>query len=107
MHMQMKMEHVVRAPAAGTVTEVHVEANGAVVAGQPLLTLARADTMATSEAEAAVVTVGAVRPDLAEVEVRHSYKLDVNRPSAVAKRRATGQRTARENVAVRLPPSVA
>jgi acetyl-CoA carboxylase carboxyltransferase component len=40
-----------------------------------------------------------VRPDLAEVNERHAFGLDENRPEAVAKRRKTGQRTARENIA--------
>src|SRR5205085_9365855 len=39
-----------------------------------------------------------VRPDLAEVIERHDLGLDENRPDAVARRRGTGQRTARENV---------
>ena len=37
--------------------------------------------------------------DLAEVIERHDIGLDHRRPDAVARRRATGQRTARENVA--------
>ena len=40
-----------------------------------------------------------IRPDLAEVIQRHAFGLDENRPEAVAKRRKTGQRTARENIA--------
>ena len=39
-----------------------------------------------------------VRPDLAEVHERHAATLDENRPDAVARRRRTKQRTARENV---------
>jgi acetyl-CoA carboxylase carboxyltransferase component len=39
-----------------------------------------------------------VRPDLAAVVERHTTGLDDARPEAVARRRATGQRTARENV---------
>jgi acetyl-CoA carboxylase carboxyltransferase component len=40
-----------------------------------------------------------VRGDLAEVIERHQVGLDDRRPDAVSRRRATGQRTARENVA--------
>ncbi len=40
-----------------------------------------------------------VRPDLARVQARHAFTLDVNRPEAVAKRHALGLRTARENLA--------
>jgi acetyl-CoA carboxylase carboxyltransferase component len=40
-----------------------------------------------------------VRPDLAELRERLEATTDSGRPEAVAKRRATGQRTARENIA--------
>jgi len=40
-----------------------------------------------------------VRPDLAELRERLAATTDAARPDAVAKRRATGQRTARENIA--------
>ena len=39
-----------------------------------------------------------IRPDLAEVLQRHAVTLDAARPDAVARRRKTGQRTARENI---------
>ena len=38
------------------------------------------------------------RPDLAEAIERHAVGLDAARPDAVARRRKTGQRTARENI---------
>ncbi len=41
----------------------------------------------------------AVRPDLAELRKRVEATLDAARPEAVEKRRKTGQRTARENIA--------
>ena len=41
----------------------------------------------------------AVRPELAELRERLSATTDAGRPGAVAKRRKTGQRTARENIA--------
>src|SRR5258708_6487305 len=39
-----------------------------------------------------------VRPDLTEVRERHEIGLDSARPDAVARRRKTRQRTARENI---------
>src|ERR1700687_44536 len=39
-----------------------------------------------------------VRADLAEVIERHEVGLDAARPDAVARRRKTGHRTARENI---------
>src|SRR6201999_626896 len=41
----------------------------------------------------------AIRPDLAESNARHAFGFDENRPEAVARRRKTGQRTVRENLA--------
>jgi acetyl-CoA carboxylase carboxyltransferase component len=42
---------------------------------------------------------GAVRPELAELQARLAATSDAGRPDAVARRRRSGQRTARENVA--------
>jgi acetyl-CoA carboxylase carboxyltransferase component len=42
---------------------------------------------------------GVVRPELAELRARLAATTDAGRPEAVARRRRTGQRTARENVA--------
>ena len=42
--------------------------------------------------------IESVRADLAEVLERHEVGLDAARPDAVARRRKTGQRTARENI---------
>jgi acetyl-CoA carboxylase carboxyltransferase component len=39
-----------------------------------------------------------IRPDLEEVHARHAITLDAARPAAVARRRKTHQRTARENI---------
>ncbi len=45
-----------------------------------------------------------VRPELARLRERIAATLDPARPAAVAKRRATGQRTARENIADLVDP---
>lgn len=45
------------------------------------------------------------RPELAELEARKRMLTDAARPEAVAKRRKTGQRTARENVAALVDPN--
>ncbi len=95
----MKMEHVLCAPGAGWVREVlatvgeHVQAGRAVLFYEP-------DDLAP---EQAVHTESAgpqgPRSDLEDVRARHALTLDAARPDAVARRRATGQRTARENLA--------
>ncbi len=41
----------------------------------------------------------AVRPELAELRARLAANTDAGRPEAVERRRKTGQRTARENIA--------
>jgi acetyl-CoA carboxylase carboxyltransferase component len=96
----MKMEHVVEAQASGVVTGIAIAVGDTVMAGDTLLSLeARAAGDAAVEAADTAVDRGEARADLAEVVERHDVGLDARRPDAVARRRATGQRTARENVA--------
>jgi len=94
----MKMEHLVAAEGAGVVEEVHVHPDSMVAAGDRLVSLRpSADVEAERTAEAEPPPQGP-RRDLAEVNERHAFGLDENRPEAVEQRRKTGQRTARENV---------
>ncbi|CCH76329.1 Biotin carboxylase [Nostocoides japonicum T1-X7] len=95
----MKMEHVLRAPHAGTVAEVRSEPGATVSAGEPLVVMAADDSAVVEEVEEEVVDLDAVRADLESVRARHRVTLDEARPEAVAKRHATGRRTARENLA--------
>ena len=95
----MKMEHVITAPAAGVVGEVLVEAGAAVAEGRPLVRVDADGSAAEVGAVEADLDLDHIRPDLAEVIERHRVGLDEARPDAVAKRRRTGQRTARENIA--------
>jgi acetyl-CoA carboxylase carboxyltransferase component len=92
----MKMEYVVVAPVAGVVGDV-AAAPGEVVGEDDVL-------LSLEEGEVAVVTAPAdavpgERADLAEVLRRHEIGLDTARPDAVRRRRDTGHRTARENIA--------
>ena len=95
----MKMEHEIRAVAAGVVREIHVGAGDIVFVDAPLLQIESAEVARALETEVERVDLDELRPDLAEVRARHAVTLDAARPAAVAKRRSTGQRTARENVA--------
>ncbi len=96
----MKMQHVVAAECAGVVTAVAVEVGATVMPGDPLVLVeARAEAERSEVASAAPVDLDDVRDDLAEVVERHDIGLDHRRPDAVARRRARGQRTARENIA--------
>lgn len=100
----MKMEHVVRAARSGVVRAWACAPGDAVPEGHPLLWLEEAALGAAEDEGAAEVDLDAVRPDLAEVIERHAVGLDARRPGAVARRRKTGQRTARENVEDLLDP---
>ena len=94
----MKMEHVVAAAIGGVVRSIDVAAGDTVFAGHALLHLEPAEVEAGAATSAVELDPDHIRPDLAEVLDRHAIGLDDARPDAVARRRKTGQRTARENV---------
>ena len=94
----MKMEHVIAAAQGGHVVDILVTEGDAVLEGAPLLAVRAADVEHGDAEVAASVDLDHVRRDLAEVQARKRRTLDVERPDAVARRRATQQRTARENV---------
>ena len=95
----MKMEHVVTAPAPGTVTEVRSRPGATTAAGDLLVRLLPSSV----GEEAAAVDEGpdldAERADLTRLRERQERRLDAARPEAVARRHARGQRTARDNLA--------
>jgi acetyl-CoA carboxylase carboxyltransferase component len=93
----MKMEHPVAADAAGAVTALRTSVGSTVRPGDVLLTVE--EGVVAAMAHESGVEDDQARPDLAEVVERHGFGLDVNRPEAVERRRRTGQRTTRENVA--------
>lgn len=94
----MKMEHVVRAEHAGVVRAVGAGVGETVAEGTELVLLDVTESGGAQEDAAEELDLDAVRPDLAQVVERHAFGLDENRPEAVAKRHATGLRTARENI---------
>jgi len=94
----MKMEHVIKAHAGGIVHQVTVAERDAVFEGHPLAFIAESEIEVAESDEREVVDLDYIRPDLSEVRERHTVGLDAARPDAVARRRKTGQRTARENV---------
>ncbi len=95
----MKMEHVVQAPVGAIVTRLVAGVGDTVPAGAVLVLLEPADVALERAEGGAAHAPDFIRPDLAEVLERHAAKFDESRPDAVARRRKTGQRTARENVA--------
>ena len=92
----MKMEHVIGADHGGVVRTIDVAVGQTVQVGDPLVVVEEAEVAVAAPVAAAVS--GRERHDLAEVEERHALGHDEQRPDAVARRRKTGQRTARENV---------
>jgi acetyl-CoA carboxylase carboxyltransferase component/biotin carboxyl carrier protein len=94
----MKMEHVVSAPHAGRVARIAVAVGDAVREGGALVVLETAAVEGAADDAAQALDLDRIRPDLAEAQARHAKGLDDSRPDAVARRRKTGQRTARENV---------
>jgi acetyl/propionyl-CoA carboxylase alpha subunit/acetyl-CoA carboxylase carboxyltransferase component len=95
----MKMEHLVLAPASGIVRQV-VARPGQVMAGGTALCYIEPSGEAQHEDGPDVAhDLDLIRPDLQASMDRHAVGLDAQRPDAVARRRKTGQRTARENLA--------
>jgi acetyl-CoA carboxylase carboxyltransferase component len=123
----MKMEHEVRAPAAGRVTHLCYAVGELVQEKDVLLnwellaqTLRRLEANLTHKSEGAADSSAqphsaptpalspsptsapapsGVRPDLQRLRERLAYTDDASRPEAMAKRHAQGLRSARENIA--------
>jgi acetyl-CoA carboxylase carboxyltransferase component len=95
----MKMEHEVLAESGGVVQRVEVVVGEAVQEGQVLAVLAPgSDDGAGASAREPLGRDEGERDDLRAVRERHALGLDAARPDAVARRRARGRRTARENL---------
>ena len=94
----MKMQHVIVANVAGRVLELAVRVGQVVQAGAVLTQLAPMGESTEATDAASALDLDTPRADLQRVLERHAFGLDANRPAAVAKRHATGKRTARENL---------
>ncbi len=102
----MKMHHAVTAPVDGIVRTGPAAVGDVVTEGDVLVHVEPTTVNAHDGPDNALTAVDldTVRADLAEVLARHALGLDDARPDAVARRRAKGQRTARENVAAVCDP---
>lgn len=94
----MKMEHVIAAHVGGIVRGLAVAAGETVFEDAPLAFIEEAEVGGVKVAEREDIDLDAIRPDLAEFYSRKRFTEDAARPDAVAKRRKTNQRTARENI---------
>ncbi len=95
----MKMEFVVKATQSGMVRALAVAPGDNLFEGSPLLFLEPADVSTDGLVTEESIDLEHIRNDLREVLERQADLTDERRPDAVAKRRKTGQRTARENLA--------
>ncbi|HBY48392.1 MAG TPA: carbamoyl-phosphate synthase large subunit, partial [Alcanivorax sp.] len=95
----MKMQHQVVAGVSGMVRRVAFAVGDAVGSGDPLYFIEPGEVAGDADQEAEEIDLDYIRPDLAKLQRRDALLRDEQRPDAVAKRRKTGQRTARENVA--------
>lgn len=94
----MKMEHVIQAPVSGFIKQLNIEEGDAIVENFSLLYIEEQEVEAQTTDAVKEIDPDHIRPDLAEAIERHQFGLDENRPEAVAKRRKTHHRTARENI---------
>jgi len=94
----MKMEHVIRAEVSGAVRQILVAVGDAIFEGHPMAFIEEAEVQVAAVSERKEIDLDHIRPDLSEVHERHLVGLDESRPDAIARRRKTGQRTARENI---------
>jgi len=95
----MKMEHVISATATGVVTGVPIAPGDTVMPGDPLVLVEVGEGAEAVERVVDVpINIDELRADLAEAIERHDIGLDHRRTDAVGRRRATHQRTARENI---------
>ena len=94
----MKMQHEIRSPARGYVRRIAVEAGETIYEGHALLFVEEADVEVKGMVAEEKIDLDHIRPDLAEYLERRALTLDEKRPDAVARRRKTNQRTARQNL---------
>ena len=94
----MKMEHVINADRDGIVRAISMSVGDVVLEGYPIVFIEEAEVTAELDAADEAIDLDHIRGDLKDLNERRSYIYDENRPEAVARRRKTGQRTARENI---------
>ena len=95
----MKMQHGVLAEIGGIVRALPIGLGDTVFEGAPLVFIEPAEVAGISDGAKRAIDPDYIRPDLATVLERARRTTDDARPRAVERRRATGQRTARENIA--------
>jgi acetyl/propionyl-CoA carboxylase alpha subunit len=95
----MKMEHVITTTHSGIVRAVSMSVGDVVREGYPIVFIEEAEVTGGAVAAEPTLDLDFIRGALQELSERRAHIYDENRPDAVARRRRTGQRTARENIA--------
>jgi len=95
----MKMELVVKADQSGRVVSLASKAGDPIREGHPVLFIEPEDVAGADVDTEESMDIAHIREDLQQVLALHEQLTDDKRPEAVEKRRRTGQRTARENLA--------
>jgi acetyl/propionyl-CoA carboxylase alpha subunit len=95
----MKMEHLLHAPQAARVADVRAAAGEFLAERQVLLVLEPVDAALESGPLEQAADARVIRADLQRVLDRQAFTLDASRPEAIARRHASGGRSARENLA--------
>jgi acetyl/propionyl-CoA carboxylase alpha subunit len=94
----MKMQHTVTSSVPGIIRIFTVQPGDTVFEGHPLVFVEERAELGGGSVREEAIDLDVIRPDLKEVLDRRDRTQDAHRPKAVARRRATGQRTARENI---------
>ncbi|MEX0346912.1 MAG: carboxyl transferase domain-containing protein [Rhizobiaceae bacterium] len=94
----MKMRQEIRAEQAGRVLAIHVSEGDAIEEGAMLIELQPVAAEETDGAQSTATKSADIRADLQQTRIANDATLDEARADAVAKRHATGMRTARENI---------
>ncbi|PRB80902.1 carboxyl transferase domain-containing protein [Pseudomonas sp. MYb185] len=95
----MKMEFVVKADCSGVIRTLAASPGDNLFEGSPLLFIEPTGEAGSQQLSEEQIDLEHIRADLQEVLERQAQLTDAQRPEAVARRRRTDQRTARENLA--------
>jgi acetyl/propionyl-CoA carboxylase alpha subunit/acetyl-CoA carboxylase carboxyltransferase component len=95
----MKMHHEIVSEVGGRVRAIGVKIGDTLAAGASILEIDEDEAAGAHVDAAAEIDLDAIPDNLAEVLERRRATEDEARPDAVARRRKTGRRTARENIA--------
>jgi acetyl/propionyl-CoA carboxylase alpha subunit/acetyl-CoA carboxylase carboxyltransferase component len=95
----MKMEHVIDAHVSGVLREFAIAPGDTVFEDAALAFIEEAHVEGAGHTAAEDIDLDHIRQDLQDLYDRRRFTTDEARPDAVARRRKTGQRTTRENIA--------